>query len=64
MPKVFVGEPFCAVFQEVSGSEKVIGYEGDGRVSGFAVEFFFLTASKRFVGEFFIVSYTSGIEKC
>ena len=25
MPKIFVGEPFCAVFQKVSGSEKVHG---------------------------------------
>ena len=25
MPKTFVGEPFCAVFQKDSGSEKVYG---------------------------------------
>ena len=25
VPKIFVGEPFCAVFQEVSGSQKVFG---------------------------------------
>ena len=25
VPKLFVGEPFCAVFQKVSGSEKVCG---------------------------------------
>ena len=38
--KVFMGEPFCAAFQENSGSEEVNGYEGDGRVSSFAVENF------------------------
>ena len=25
VPKMFVGEPFCAVFQKISGSEKVYG---------------------------------------
>ena len=25
VPKNFVGEPFCAVFQKISGSEKVYG---------------------------------------
>ena len=25
VPKKFVGEPFCAVFQKISGSEKVNG---------------------------------------
>ncbi len=25
VPKNFVGEPFCAVFQKVSGSEEVYG---------------------------------------
>ncbi len=25
VPKIFVGEPFCAVFQKVSGSEEVYG---------------------------------------
>ena len=25
VPKVFAGEPFCAVFQKISGSEKVYG---------------------------------------
>ena len=25
VPKTFVGEPFCAVFQKISGSEKVYG---------------------------------------
>ena len=25
VPKMFAGEPFCAVFQKISGSEKVYG---------------------------------------
>ena len=25
VPKNFVGEPFCAVFQKISGSQKVYG---------------------------------------
>ena len=32
MPKIFIGEPFCAVFQKISGSEKVYGSEGGGSV--------------------------------
>ena len=38
MPKNFVGEPFCAVFQEISGSEKNNGSVGGGGVSRFSVE--------------------------
>ena len=30
VPKNFVGEPFCAVIQKISGSEKVYGLEGGG----------------------------------
>ena len=30
VPKNFVEEPFCAVFQKTSGSEKVYGLEGEG----------------------------------
>ena len=30
MPKIFIGEPFCAVFQKNSGSEKVYGLDGRG----------------------------------
>ncbi len=36
VPKNFVGQPFCAVFQKFSGSEKVYGEEGG--VSRFSVE--------------------------
>ena len=56
MLKNIVAEPFCAAFQENSGSEEVNGYEVDWRVTRFAVEFFFLTVSKSFVGESFSVS--------
>ncbi len=37
VPKNFVGQPFCAVFQKFSGSEKVYGEKGGG-VSRFSVE--------------------------
>ena len=32
VPKHFVEEPFCAVFQKASGSEKVYGKEGGGSI--------------------------------
>ena len=38
MPRNFVAEPFCAVFQKVSGTEKIYGKEGG--VSRFCVEIF------------------------
>ena len=34
----FVGEPFFAVFQKVSGSEKLLSIRGRGRVSRFCAE--------------------------
>ena len=37
MPNFFVGEPFCAVFQKNSGSQKDLGLEIGG-VSRFSVE--------------------------
>ena len=40
VPKNFVGEPFGAVLQKHSGSEKVYGSEGGGGVSRFSVENF------------------------
>ena len=48
MPKIFVGEPFCAAFQKSSGSEEVNGYEGDERVIRFAVENFFSHSVEEF----------------
>ena len=52
MPKNFRGEPFCAVSQKTSGSEKVYVKEG-GVVKTFSVEKFYLTVPKKVVGERF-----------
>ena len=46
VPKNFVGEPFRAVFQKISGSEKVYGYEGG--VLRFSVENFMSHSAKKF----------------
>ena len=62
MPKKFVGELFCAVFQKISGSQKVYGKEGGGECQVFPSEVFCLTVPKIFVGEPFTVSLISGIE--
>ena len=58
-----MGEPFCAVFQKISGIEKVYGEEGEGggSVTIFG-HFFCLTVPKNFVGQPFRVSLFSGIE--
>ena len=40
VPKKFVGEPFCAVFQKISGSQKVYGKEGGGSIKIFRRKFF------------------------
>ena len=56
MPKNFVGEPFCAVFQKISDSEKVYGLEGGG-VSRFSVKIFFLSL----IAENFRVGDVGGI---
>ena len=50
MPKNLVGELFCAVFQEVSVSEKVYRKEGGG-VRRFSVESFLSHSAEFFVGE-------------
>ena len=64
MAKTFVGEPFCAVFQKISGSEKVNGSERGG-VSRFSVENFLSDSAENFRrwGESFSVSFISGIDK-
>ena len=64
MPKIFVGEPFCAVFQKISGSEKVNGSERGG-VSRFSVESYLSDSAEKFRGwgESFSVSFISGIDK-
>ena len=63
VPKHFVGEPFCAVFQNISGSQKVYGW-GGGEYQDFPSKIFCLTVPKKFVGESFSNSINSGIEKC
>ena len=40
VPKNFVVETFCAVFQKISGNEKVYGYEGRGSIKIFRRNFF------------------------
>ena len=55
-------EHFCAVFQKISGTEKVYGKEG-GELSRFSSKISCLTVQKNFVGEPFSVSLISGIEK-
>ena len=63
MPKYFVGEPFCAVFQKISGSEKVHGKEGGGSIKIFRRKFFVSQCRKFPKGESSSVSLISGIEK-
>ena len=63
VPKKFVGEPFRAVFQNISGSEKVYGKERG--VSRFSVENFSSHSADKFVGEPFCAVFQkiSGSEK-
>ena len=56
----FVEEPFCAVFQKSSGSEKVYGQEGGGEYQDFPSNFFGLTVPEIFVEESFTVAVISG----
>ena len=62
MSKNFVGEPFCAVCQKVSGSEKVYGRER-GEYQNFPRKNFRLTVPKILVGEPLSVSLIPGIGK-
>ena len=47
MPKNFIGEHFSAVFQTISGNEKIHGDKVGGE-PGFAVEFFLSHSAKKF----------------
>ena len=47
MPKDFVGEPFCAVFQKNSGSEKFMDKRG-GELSRFSIEKFLFHSAESF----------------
>ena len=62
MPKNFVGEPFCAVFHKIFGSEKFmhrIGVE----YQDFPSKTFCLTVPRNSVGKPFSVSLLSGAEE-
>ena len=61
VPKNFVGEPFCAVFQKISGIEEFM--EERGGSQGFLPESFCLTETKTFTGAPISVSLFLGIEK-
>ena len=50
LPKIFVGEPFCAVFQKISGFAEIYGEEGVG-YQVFPSKSFCLTVPKLFVEE-------------
>ena len=60
VPKLSVEEPFYAVFQKISGSEKVSGEEGG--VSRFSFENFLSHSIEKIVGQPFRVSLISGLE--
>ena len=63
VPKNFVGEPFRAVFQKISGSEKVYGKKGE--YQDFPSKIFCLAVPKNFAGEPFCAVFQkiSGSEK-
>ena len=58
----FVGEPFCAVFQKKSGSEKVNGWQR-GNYQDFPSKTFCITVTRNFVGKPFSVSLLSGADE-
>ena len=62
LPKKFVGEPFCAVFQKISGIPEIYGEEGVG-YQDFTAKSFCLTLPKKYIGEPFSVPLFLGIDK-
>ena len=64
VPKNFVGEPFCAVFQKFPVAKKFMDKKGGGEYQNFPSKIFCLTVPKIFVGEPLSISLISGIEKC
>ena len=58
----FVGEPFCAVFQKISGIAEIYGEEGVG-YQDFTPKSFHLTVPKKYIGEPIRVSLFLGIDK-
>ena len=61
-PKRLVGEPLCAVFQKICGSEKFVD-KREGKCHDLRWNIPCLTLPKKFVWEPFRVSLTSGNEK-
>ena len=60
-PKHFVEEPFSAVYQKISGREKVYGKEGGGwSIEILRWKFFFLKVPKSFVGELLVCLFFRG----
>ena len=47
VPKTFVGEPFCAAFQKISGSQKFMDKRGGG-ISRFSFKSFSSDAAEKF----------------
>ena len=62
VPKYFVEEPFCAVFQKISGGEKNYGKEEGRGNRNFLSNIFCPEVPKHFVGETFSLSLVSGLE--
>ena len=64
VPYNFVGEPFCAVFQKNSISDKVFRQKGKRwEKEDFTWKSFCVAVTKILVGECFSVSLSSGVEK-
>ena len=63
VPKICLGEPFCAVFQKKSGIEEFMDKRGGGESQDFLPKTFCLTETKYFVGALISVSLFLGIEK-
>ena len=61
MPKKIRGEPFCAVFQKISGSEIFMDKRG-GVYQDFPSKNFCLTLPRNFVGEPISVSLVLAID--
>ncbi len=51
VPKNFVGQLCCAVFQKFSGSENFMNKGGGGEYQDFPSKNFSLTVPKKFVGQ-------------
>ena len=63
MPKNFVGELFCAVFQTFPLAKKIMSNRGGGVYQDFTSKTFCLTVPTSSVGKSFTVAKISRIEK-